>query len=77
MCVAVPCEVLQINEGKAEVLYEGGPRWVLLHDIPELAVGDYVTVYAGTVLQRIPPEEAQDVLRLFAELAALEEADDD
>jgi hypothetical protein len=36
-----------------------------------------VTVYAGTVLQRIPPEEAQDVLRLFAELAALEEAADD
>jgi len=74
MCVAVPCQVLQVADGQAEVLYEGGPRWILVQGIPDLAAGEYVTVYAGTVLDRVPAAEAEETLRLFAELAAMEDA---
>jgi hydrogenase assembly chaperone HypC/HupF len=74
MCVAVPCQVLRVADGQAEVEYEGKPRWVQTAGVADLAVGEYVTIYAGTVLNRMPAAEAQEVLRLFAELAALENA---
>lgn len=74
MCVTVPCKVLQVGEGRAEVFYEGGPRWVLVQSIPDLAAGDYVTIYAGLVLERMATPEAEELLSLFAELAALEDA---
>ncbi len=74
MCVTVPCKVLQVAEGQVEVLYEEGPRWVHVQNIPDLAVGEYVTVYAGTVLDRMPTPEAEEVLRLIAELVAMEDA---
>ena len=73
MCVAVPCKVLSVAETQAEVDYEGVPRWVTTGNIPDLAVGEYVTVYAGMVMNRMPAEEAQVILSLFAELAALED----
>ena len=68
MCVIVPCPVLRVTEGQAEVLYEGTPRWVRVQGIADLAVGEYVTVYAGAVLDRMPAEEAEALLSLFAEL---------
>ena len=74
MCVTVPCKVLQVAEGRAEVLYEGGPRWVQVQGIPDLAAGEYVTIYAGTVLDRMSTADAEETLRLFAELAAMEDA---
>jgi len=76
MCVVVPCPVLQVANGQAEVLFEGKRRWVLVHGIPDLAVGEYVTIYAGAALERMPAEEAEDLLRLFAELAEMVEAAD-
>jgi len=74
MCVTVPCEVLQVADGQAEVRYEGKPRWVQTPGFADLVAGEYVTVYAGTVLNRMPAEEAEEVLRLFADLVALEDA---
>jgi hydrogenase assembly chaperone HypC/HupF len=74
MCVTVPRKVLQIAEGRVEVLYDGVPRWLPLHGLPDLTVGEYVTVYAGAVLDRMPIDDAEDLLRFIAELAALEDA---
>jgi hydrogenase assembly chaperone HypC/HupF len=74
MCVTVPCKVLQVAEDQAEVNYEGKLRWVHVQNIPDLAVGEYVTIYAGTVLDRMPAAEAEAVLLLFAELVAMEDA---
>ncbi len=73
MCIAVPCKVLHVAAGQAEVDYEGAPRSVTTLSIPDLAVGEYVTVYAGTVLKRMSAEEAEVILSLLAELAALED----
>ena len=77
MCVAVPCRVLQVANGQAEVLYDGAPRRVQAIGFPDLAVGEYVTVHAGVVLNRMPAEEAEVILSLFAELDAMMEAESD
>jgi len=74
MCVTVPCKVIGVTPGRAEVLYTGQPRWVAVAGIPDLAVGEYVTVYAGAVLDRMPTDMAEELLALFGELDAMQEA---
>ena len=71
MCQTIPRKVLQVAVGRVEVLYDGVPRWLPVHDLPDLTVGDYVTVYAGAVLERMPADVAEDVLRFYADLADL------
>jgi len=75
MCQAIPRKILHVAEGKVEVLYDGEPRWVAVYGIPDLAVGEYVVVYAAQVLERMPNDEAEDLLRFLDELdVMLEEA---
>ena len=71
MCQTIPRKVLQIAEERVEVLFDGVPRWLPVHDLPDLTVGDYVTVYAGAVLERMPAAVAEEVLRCYADLADL------
>ncbi len=75
MCVTVPCKVIGVTPGRAEVLYTGQPRWVAVAGIPDLAVGEYVTVYAGAVLDRMPTDMAEELIALFGELADMQEAE--
>lgn len=77
MCQTIPRKVLQVAEGRVEVLYDGVPRWLPVPDLPGLIVGDYVAVYAGAVLERMAPEEAEDLLRFYAELADRVDTADD
>lgn len=75
MCLAIPRLVLQVAGDRAEVLYDGVRRWVLASEIPDLAAGEYVVVYADVALDRIPPEEAREALEFFEGLEGmLEEA---
>lgn len=75
MCQAIPRPVLRLDDERAEVLYDGAPLWVTVRGIPDLAIGDYVVVYAGQALERIPTEEAEDILRFYDDLERmLEEA---
>lgn len=75
MCKAIPRKVLQVADSRIEVLYDGEPRWVANHTIPDLIPGEYVMVYAEQVLERMPAEEAEDIIRFCEELEAmLEEA---
>jgi hydrogenase assembly chaperone HypC/HupF len=78
MCQAIPRKVLQVTDDQAEVMYDGEPRWVHLQGMTGLQPGDYVIVYAEQVLEQMPAEEAEDILRFQAELEAmLGEAHDD
>ncbi len=75
MCQAIPRKILQVAEGKVEVLYDGESRWMAVNGIPDLAVGEYVVVYAAQVLERMATDEAEDMLRFLDELdVMLEEA---
>ncbi len=67
MCQAIPRQVLQVAEERVQVLYDGTPTWVATHGIPDLAIGEYVIVYAGLALERLPTDEAEELLRFYDE----------
>jgi hydrogenase expression/formation protein HypC len=71
MCLAIPAEVVQIEDDMATVRVGDALRkasLILLEDGAEL--GDYVIVHAGFALHKLDPQEAQESLRLLRELAA-------
>ena len=68
MCLAMPRRVLRIDDERAEIDWEGEPIWVATGGTPDLAVGDYVLVHAGQVLNRISADEAEQILALYASL---------
>lgn len=68
MCQAIPRPVLQVADQRAEVLYDGVPTWVAVHGIPDVRVGEYLVVYAGQALERLPNEDAEEMLRFYADL---------
>lgn len=68
MCQAIPRQVLRVDDRRAEVLYDGNPTWVAVHGISDVAVGEYLVVYAGQALERLPSDEAEAMLRFYDEL---------
>ena len=75
MCQAIPRRVLRIDGPRAEVDYDGQPTWVEAAGLSNLGVGEYVVVYAGQALDRMPTEEAEAMLQFYADLEGmLEEA---
>ncbi|HEV2107457.1 MAG TPA: HypC/HybG/HupF family hydrogenase formation chaperone [Thermomicrobiales bacterium] len=73
MCQAIPRRVLQVADQRAEVLYDGTPIWVAVHGIPNVEVGQYLVVYAGQALERLPVEDAEEMLRFYAGLERMVE----
>ena len=72
MCLAIPAKVIAIEDDMAVVELGGVTRLASLMLVPETKVGDYVLLHAGFAIQRLDEEEAQETLRLFAEMAAME-----
>ncbi len=71
MCLAIPGEIIQIEEGVATVRIGEALRKASLLLLPEEPnLGDYVIVHAGFALNVVDPEEARESLRLIRELAA-------
>jgi len=75
MCLAVPGELVAIDEGDAlmrsgRVRFGSVERAVQLALVPEASIGDYVLVHAGFAIATVKPEEAAAILR---ELDSLEE----
>jgi hydrogenase expression/formation protein HypC len=75
MCQAIPRRVLQTDADRVQVDYDGRPTWVEAQALSDLAVGEYVVVYAGQALERLDPREAEEMLAFYASLEnLLEEA---
>lgn len=71
MCLAIPAEIIAIEEEMATVKVGGAVRKASLTLLPEEAsIGDYVIVHAGFALHKVDPKEAEESLRLLRELAA-------
>ena len=71
MCLAIPGEIMQIEDGVATVRIGEALRKASLLLLPEEPKpGDYVIVHAGFALNVIDPEEAMESLRLIRELAS-------
>ena len=39
--------------------------------LPDLSIGEYVVVYAGQALERMPTDEAEAMLQFYADLEGL------
>ena len=71
MCLAIPGEIMQIEDGVATVRIGEALRKASLLLLPEEPKpGDYVIVHAGFALNVIDPDEAMESLRLIRELAS-------
>jgi hydrogenase expression/formation protein HypC len=76
MCLAIPAEVVHVEDEMATVKVGDALRKVSLMLLPEgAALGDYVIVHAGFALHKVDPEEAKESLRLLREMAALAEGE--
>lgn len=74
MCLAVPACIEQLIAGDHAVINLGGVRKeVSLALVENIAMGDYVIVHAGYVLQKLDQEEAAHTLAMFAEMGASNE----
>ena len=58
MCLTAPARVTAVGPEGATVLLGGRERRASTLVVPEVAVGDWVIVAAGTILERIDPLQA-------------------
>ena len=71
MCQAIPRPVLEVTAERARVVVDGEEMWVDRHAVPELDVGDYVVVYAGAALEKMPEDEALEMIRFYEEFESM------
>lgn len=71
MCLAAPAKVISITDNEAVVDYNGVRTTTRLDTLTEpLAPGDYVLIHTGFAIRRLSPEDGEETLKLFDELAA-------
>ncbi len=71
MCVALPGRVEKIEDSIATVNFSG--NLVRAHTgVVEVAVGDFVLVHAGLVIQKLDAEEAANMTELFEMIKEIE-----
>ncbi len=73
MCLAVPVQVIGVYGDEAEVDIGGVRRRVSIVLTPEVHVGDYVLLHTGYAINVIDEAEAQETLRILAEMARMGE----
>jgi hydrogenase expression/formation protein HypC len=73
MCLAVPAQVLSILGQEAEVDVGGVRRRISIVLTPDVRVGDYVLIHTGFAINVVDELEAQETLKLFAEIEAMSE----
>jgi hydrogenase expression/formation protein HypC len=72
MCLAVPALITDIDGKEAEADIGGISRHISLRLTPEAKVGDYVLLHTGYAISIIDPDEADETLKLFAEISEKE-----
>ena len=77
MCLAIPTLIKSIDGETAQVEIGGIERTISLVFTPDAQVGDYVIVHTGFALSVLDQEEAQETLRMFAEIEALAQEERD
>lgn len=73
MCLAIPAKIIEINGKEALVDYGELKQKIRLDLLEDVKVGDYVLVHVGYAIQRLDEKEAEETLRILAELAEIEE----
>jgi hydrogenase assembly chaperone HypC/HupF len=75
VCLGFPGRVSAIDAGGATIDTEGRRRRASTLLMPELAVGDWVFVAAGTVIRRLEPNEAAKVRSTLLAAIAVDAVD--
>ena len=75
MCLAIPVRITEIIDPQRALASAGGiVRQIDTSLVDGLQVGDYVILHVGFALSRLDEGEAEQTLRMMAEIGALEEA---
>ena len=61
MCIEVPGRVIEVDADGATVLRDGRRRRASTLLIPDVQPGDWVFVAAGTIVERLEPDEASSI----------------
>lgn len=69
MCITAPGRVIQVDERGALIDLDGLARRASTLVVPDVVVGDWVIVGAGTILRRIDPAEAIELAEAIAAAA--------
>jgi hydrogenase expression/formation protein HypC len=76
MCLAVPARIIEVRDGLLGLVELGGVvREVSFALLPDVAIGDYVLLHAGYALQKVDTADAEETLRLLAEMVEAAEAE--
>ena len=75
MCLAIPALIKRIEDKEAEVEIGGITRRISLWLTPEAKVGDYALVHTGYAINIIDQEQAEETLRLIAEITEVAEGE--
>lgn len=75
MCVGFPGTVVAVDEFGATVDQDGRLRRASTLLIPDIALGDHVFVAAGSIVERLDPDEAELIRATLLEAIALEQAE--
>jgi len=68
MCLSIPAKIVSIDGTMAKVSAGGAIFSAGLHLIENAKAGDYILLHAGFAIQKISEKEAEETLRLFAEM---------
>ena len=77
MCLAIPGKVLAIDAAVSplmgKVSFGGIKKEVCLELVPEVKVGEYVIVHVGFAISMMDEKEAQETLKLLAQMNDIED----
>ena len=68
MCLAVPFEVIELQDNRATACFGTTRREVFLDLLDDVKVGDFVIVHAGFAIEKLDKEEAEKTIALFKEM---------
>jgi len=76
MCVGFPGQVMAVDAFGATVQTLDRQRRASTLLLPDVAVGDWVYVAAGSIVERLDPAEAQEVTDLLLQAVEAETAEE-
>jgi len=68
MCLGIPGKVVKIDGDVALVDIGGVKKQVDIFLVPDVKVGDYVIVHAGSAISKVNEKEAHEMLKAWEEI---------
>ena len=76
MCLAVPAQVIEVNNYSATIDIMGLESNVNIQLIENLKVGEFVLVHAGCAIQKIDKDYFEELQKIFQSILDSEEKDE-